>query len=93
MPTDAQLSVYVVSGDTAARESGGHLGHQIPQRLEIRRPFRVMRRIEGSLSRSLPFRKLQGRDLPLPYPSPPGSDTVAQDSFRFLTVSGHDVPA
>ena len=35
MPTDAQLSVYVVSGDTAARESGGHQGHQIPQRLEI----------------------------------------------------------
>ena len=35
MPTDAQLSVYVVSGDTAAQESGGHQGHQIPQTLEI----------------------------------------------------------
>ena len=35
MPIDAQLSVYVVSGDTAARESGGHQGHQIPQTLEI----------------------------------------------------------
>ena len=32
---DAQLSVYVVSADTAARESGGHQGHQIPQRVEI----------------------------------------------------------
>ena len=35
MPTDAQLSVYVMSGDAAARESGGHQGHQIPQTLEI----------------------------------------------------------
>ena len=35
MPTDAQVSVYLVSGDTAARESGGHQGHQIPQTREI----------------------------------------------------------
>ena len=35
MPTDAELSVYVMSGDTAAGESGGPQGHQIHQTLEI----------------------------------------------------------
>ena len=35
MPTDAELSVYVVSGDTAAGESGEPQGHQIHQTLEI----------------------------------------------------------
>ncbi len=51
-----------------------------------------MRRIEDSLSISLPFRKLQGRDLPLPYPSPPVFVSVAHDLFRFPAPLGHEFP-
>ena len=59
---------------------------------KVRRPFRVMRRVEGSLSSTTHFRKLQGRGLPLPYPSPPVSDSVAHDSVELLTVLRHGIP-
>ena len=65
MPTDAQLSVYVVSGDTAARESGGHQGHEIPQTLEIitfGRPFK-----EGPKEAKKLKRKLSKRVDVLPH--------------------------